>query len=164
MTVTFKLNGKPRQSTWLPDMPLLWVLARRSRSQGTKFGCGVSQCGACTVHVRGVATRSCQRRVSDVQGLRSPRSRGLSLRDATGQRAWEELDVPQCGYVQAGQIMSASALLPRTLSHRRGDRHGNGPQHLPLRDLSAQPPSVPSRGRHAGGRQLLAATSTEPLG
>ena len=114
MTVTFKLNGKATTVDVAPDMPLLWVLRDVLDLKGTKFGCGVSQCGACTVHVRGVATRSCQLAVSDVQGAEITTIEGLSPNGTHPvQRAWEELDVPQCGYCQAGQIMTASALLAK---------------------------------------------------
>lgn len=114
MTVTFKLNGKATTVDVAPDMPLLWVLRDVLDLKGTKFGCGVSQCGACTVHVRGVATRSCQLAVSDVQGADITTIEGLSPNGTHPvQRAWEELDVPQCGYCQAGQIMTASALLAK---------------------------------------------------
>lgn len=114
MTVTFKLNGKATSVDVAPDMPLLWVLRDVLDLKGTKYGCGVSQCGACTVHVRGVATRSCQLAVSDVQGADITTIEGLSPNGTHPvQRAWEELDVPQCGYCQAGQIMTASALLAK---------------------------------------------------
>jgi isoquinoline 1-oxidoreductase alpha subunit len=93
-------------------MPLLWVLRDVLDMKGTKYGCGIAQCGACTVHVDGNPTRSCQRRVASVAGMSVTTIEGLSA-DGTHpvQRAWEEIDVPQCGYCQAGQIMSAAALL-----------------------------------------------------
>jgi isoquinoline 1-oxidoreductase alpha subunit len=112
MPVTFKVNGKSRTVDVPADMPLLWVLRDVLDLKGTKFGCGVAQCGACTVHVNGTAVRSCQRRASTVAGAEVTTIEGLSP-DGTHalQRAWEELDVPQCGYCQAGQLMSAAALL-----------------------------------------------------
>jgi len=114
MTVTFKLNGKATTVDVAPDMPLLWVLRDVLDLKGTKYGCGVGQCGACTVHIRGVATRSCQLAVSDAQGAEITTIEGLSPNGTHPvQRAWEELDVPQCGYCQAGQIMTASALLAK---------------------------------------------------
>jgi len=114
MTVTFKLNGKATTVDVAPDMPLLWVLRDVLDLKGTKYGCGVGQCGACTVHIRGVATRSCQLAVSDAQGAEIITIEGLSPNGTHPvQRAWEELDVPQCGYCQAGQIMTASALLAK---------------------------------------------------
>jgi isoquinoline 1-oxidoreductase subunit alpha len=114
MKVSFKLNGKATTVDVVPDMPLLWVLRDVLDMKGTKYGCGVSQCGACTVHVRGVATRSCQLAISDVQGAEITTIEGLSPNGTHPvQRAWEELDVPQCGYCQAGQIMTVSALLAK---------------------------------------------------
>ncbi|MGH7459464.1 MAG: (2Fe-2S)-binding protein [Longimicrobiales bacterium] len=115
MTVTFTVNGKPTTVDVPAEMPLLWVLRDVLDLKGTKFGCGVAQCGACTVHVKGAATRSCITPVSAVQGAEVMTVEGLSP-DASHalQRAWLELDVPQCGYCQAGQLMSAAALLART--------------------------------------------------
>lgn len=114
MTVTFKVNGQSRTVDVPGDMPLLWVLRDVLDLKGTKFGCGVAQCGACTVHINGTATRSCVRPISSVTGTEVVTIEGLSP-DASHalQRAWEELDVPQCGYCQAGQLMSAAALLRR---------------------------------------------------
>ena len=114
MKVSFELNGKATSVDVVPDMPLLWVLRDALDMKGTKYGCGVSQCGACTVHVGGVATRSCQVKASDTQGAKITTIEGLSPNGVHAvQRAWEELDVPQCGYCQAGQIMSAVALLTK---------------------------------------------------
>jgi isoquinoline 1-oxidoreductase subunit alpha len=115
MSVTFKVNGKSATVDVPGDTPLLWVLRDNLDLKGTKYGCGISQCGACTVHVNGVARRSCRMAVSAVSGTEVTTIEGLSP-DGTHplQRAWEELDVPQCGYCQAGQIMSAAALLART--------------------------------------------------
>ena len=115
MSVTFKVNGQSRTVDVPADMPLLWVLRDVLDLKGTKFGCGAAQCGACTVHVGGNAARSCVMPVSAVQGANVTTVEGLSP-DGTHalQRAWEELDVPQCGYCQAGQLMSAAALLAKT--------------------------------------------------
>ena len=112
MAISFKVNGKPTSVDVPDEMPLLWVLRDVLDLKGTKFGCGVAQCGACTVQVNGTPIRSCQRRVSTVAGMNVTTIEGLSP-DGTHplQRAWEELDVPQCGYCQAGQLMSAAALL-----------------------------------------------------
>lgn len=114
MTVTFKVNGQSKAVDVAGDMPLLWVLRDALDLKGTKFGCGIAQCGACTVHVNGMPSRSCRRAVSTVAGAEITTIEGLSP-DGTHplQRAWEELDVPQCGYCQAGQLMSAAALLRR---------------------------------------------------
>jgi isoquinoline 1-oxidoreductase alpha subunit len=112
MAVTFKVNGQSRTVDVPADMPLLWVLRDVLELKGTKFGCGIAQCGACTVHIDGKATRSCTRRVSTVNGLEVTTIEGLSPDGSHPvQRAWEDLDVPQCGYCQAGQLMSAAALL-----------------------------------------------------
>jgi isoquinoline 1-oxidoreductase alpha subunit len=114
MPYTFRVNGKSTTVDVPADMPLLWVLRDVLDLKGTKFGCGIAQCGACTVHVNGTPTRSCTRQVSRVQGADITTIEGLSPEGTHAlQRAWEELDVPQCGYCQAGQIMSAAALLKR---------------------------------------------------
>ena len=114
MTVTFKVNGKQATVDVADDTPLLWVLRDVLDLKGTKFGCGVAQCGACTVHLNGTPIRSCQRRASTLQGVEVTTIEGLSPDGSHAlQKAWEELDVPQCGYCQAGQLMSASALLAR---------------------------------------------------
>jgi len=114
MNVSFKLNGQPKTVDVPDDMPLLWVLRDMLDLKGTKFGCGIAQCGACTVHINGTPTRSCNRPMSRVQGTEVTTIEGLSP-DGTHplQLAWQEIDVPQCGYCQAGQIMSAAALLRR---------------------------------------------------
>ena len=112
MPVTFRVNGQSRTVDVPSDMPLLWVLRDVLDLKGTKFGCGVAQCGACTVHVNGAVSRSCQVPIGTIAGKEVTTIEGLSP-DGTHplQRAWEDLDVPQCGYCQAGQIMSAAALL-----------------------------------------------------
>ena len=111
MTYTLNVNGKSQMVDVPADMPLLWALRDVLNLKGTKFGCGIGQCGACTVNIGGRAIRSCQVPVSKVNGAVTT-IEGLS---ADGnhplQRAWEEIDVPQCGYCQAGQIMTAAALL-----------------------------------------------------
>ena len=116
MRITFRLNGKSTTvEAAAGETPLLWVLRDMLDLKGAKFGCGVGQCGACTVHVNGTPIRSCIWPISATAGANVLTIEGLS---ATGthplQRAWEELDVPQCGYCQAGQIMSAAALLAKT--------------------------------------------------
>jgi isoquinoline 1-oxidoreductase alpha subunit len=115
MPFTFTVNGKSATVDVPADMPLLWVLRDVLDLKGTKFGCGVAQCGACTVHVKGVPTRSCQVPASSAAGLEITTIEGLSP-DGTHplQLAWQEIDVPQCGYCQAGQLMSAAALLKKT--------------------------------------------------
>jgi isoquinoline 1-oxidoreductase alpha subunit len=115
MAVTFTVNGRSVTVDVPADMPLLWVLRDELDLKGTKFGCGMAQCGACTVHLNGAATRSCVTPVSSVQGAQVTTVEGLSPDGVHAlQRAWEELDVPQCGYCQAGQLMSAAGLLART--------------------------------------------------
>ncbi len=115
MTVTFHVNGKRTTVDVAPDMPLLWVLRDVLDLKGTKFGCGAAQCGACTVHLNGAPVRSCSLPVSMARDARITTIEGLSSDGSHPlQRAWEELDVPQCGYCQAGQLMSAAALLAKT--------------------------------------------------
>jgi isoquinoline 1-oxidoreductase alpha subunit len=109
---TLNVNGQTRSVDVPADTPLLWVLRDNLELVGTKFGCGIGQCGACTVHLNGVAVRSCQFPVSTVVGLPITTIEGLSA-DASHplQKAWIDHDVPQCGYCQSGQIMTAAALL-----------------------------------------------------
>ena len=114
MPFTLNVNGKTTTVDVPGDMPLLWVLRDVLDLKGTKFGCGIAQCGACTVHLNGRAVRSCSTPVKaatgaivTIEGLSPDGSHPL-------QRAWQEIDVPQCGYCQAGQIMAATALLRRS--------------------------------------------------
>ncbi len=115
MPVSFTLNGKRTTIDVTPKMPLLWVLRDVLDLKGTKYGCGAGLCGACTVHLDGVAVRSCQIPLEGAAGKRVTTIEGLSV-DGTHpvQRAWEAADVPQCGYCQAGQLMTAAALLAST--------------------------------------------------
>lgn len=113
--VSFRVNGAPRNVEADEDTPLLWVLRDELGLTGTKFGCGVGLCGACTVHVDGEPVRSCQTLASDIEGADITTIEGLQDRTATTvQAVWEELNVVQCGYCQSGQIMSAVALLSET--------------------------------------------------
>jgi isoquinoline 1-oxidoreductase alpha subunit len=115
MKVTFTVNGTSRSVDVPADMPLLWILRDVLDLKGTKYGCGAALCGACTVHVNGSATRSCQVPASAVQGRRVTTIEGLSPDGSHPlQRAWQQLDVPQCGYCQAGQLMQAAELLANT--------------------------------------------------
>ena len=114
MPISFTLNGSPVSVDAPPDMPLLWVLRDLLDLKGTKFGCGIAQCGACTVHVNGRATRSCRTRVETVEGDEVRTIEGLSPDGRHPlQEAWRDIEVPQCGYCQAGQLMAAAALLER---------------------------------------------------
>ncbi|MEP7102732.1 MAG: (2Fe-2S)-binding protein [Burkholderiales bacterium] len=110
---TLNVNGTARQFQAEEDTPLLWVLREQLGLTGTKYGCGIAQCGACTVHIDGVPTRSCVRPASTVEpGAKIVTIEGLSPNGFNAiQKAWAELDVPQCGFCQAGMIMAAAALL-----------------------------------------------------
>lgn len=109
---TLKINGKSVSFKADADTPLLWVLRDELNMVGTKFGCGIAQCGACTVHVDGTAMRSCQLQVSMLDGEEITTIEGLSTEgNHPLQEAWKEVDVPQCGYCQAGQIMTAASFL-----------------------------------------------------
>ncbi len=110
------INGDVREVDVSPDMPLLWVLRDELHMTGTKFGCGIAACGACTVHVDGVATRSCQALAGDLEGAEITTIEGLGNPDALHavQAAWIEHQVAQCGYCQSGQIMQAASLLSET--------------------------------------------------
>jgi isoquinoline 1-oxidoreductase alpha subunit len=111
---TINVNGKPQKVDVAADTPLLWVLRDNLRLVGTKFGCGIGSCGACTIHLNGVATRACLTPVSSVGTSKVTTIEGLSEKgDHPLQLAWDEVDVPQCGYCQAGQIMTAAALLKK---------------------------------------------------
>lgn len=110
--ITLHVNGRSRSVDVAADTPLLWVLRDHLQLVGTKYGCGVGQCGACTVHIDGTAARACLTRAAAVGAQRVTTIEGLDAQAAHPlQRAWCELDVAQCGYCQAGQIMSAAALL-----------------------------------------------------
>jgi isoquinoline 1-oxidoreductase alpha subunit len=111
-TYSLKINGKNVTADVAEDTPLLWVLRDHLDMVGTKYGCGIAQCGACTVHLNGNATRSCVLPISAVVDMEITTIEGLSEDGSHPvQQAWDELDVPQCGYCQAGQMMTASALL-----------------------------------------------------
>jgi isoquinoline 1-oxidoreductase alpha subunit len=113
--ITLRVNGEAHSFDGDPSMPVLWYLRDVLGLTGTKFGCGVAACGACTIHLDGDATRSCQTQMSDANGKSITTIEGL---DSEGnhplQKAWRALNVPQCGYCQAGQIMQAAALLKQT--------------------------------------------------
>lgn len=113
--ITLTINGKPQRYDGDPEMPLLWLLRDELNLKGTKFGCGMGLCGACTVHINGEPARSCVTKASDASGKRITTIEGISLDGGHPvQAAWAALDVPQCGYCQAGQMMTACALLAKT--------------------------------------------------
>ncbi len=129
-TYKLKINGVSQEIEATSDMPLLWALRDDLDMVGTKFGCGIGQCGACTVHVDGNATRSCQLQVSQLEGKEITTIEGLSEDGSHPvQQAWKEVDVPQCGYCQSGQIMTASAFLEKNANPSREEirsaMHGN---------------------------------------
>ncbi len=110
--VAISVNGKTVEVTAEPDTPLLWVIREHLKLSGTKFGCGIAQCGACTVHLDGEAVRSCQTPLSDAAGKKVTTIEGLSEDSSHPlQKAWVAEQVPQCGYCQSGQIMQAATLL-----------------------------------------------------
>jgi isoquinoline 1-oxidoreductase alpha subunit len=110
--IQLTVNGKPEKLDVSPEMPLLWALRDTLELTGTKFGCGVAQCGACVVHLDGEAVRSCVTKMSRAEGKNIVTIEGLSKNnDHPVQKAWQEIDVPQCGYCHSGQIMSAAVLL-----------------------------------------------------
>ena len=111
--ITFNLNGRSQSVNVPNDMPLLWVLRDTLGMTGTKFGCGMALCGACTVHVNGAPTRSCSTTAASVAGKNVTTIEGLGGQHPV-QKAWVEMDVPQCGYCQSGQIMTAAALVAKT--------------------------------------------------
>jgi aerobic-type carbon monoxide dehydrogenase small subunit (CoxS/CutS family) len=122
MAIKLTINGRPQDVDAPPDTPLLWVLRDELDLKGTKFGCGMSLCGACTVHLDGEPVRSCQLPISSVAGKKVTTIEGLSTDGSHPlQKAWHELDVPQCGYCQAGQIMTAAALLRRNPNPKDAD-------------------------------------------
>ena len=137
MPFTLNVNGKTTTVDVPGDMPLLWVLRDVMNLKGTKFGCGIGQCGACTVHLAGAPSAPVRRQYRRRPVQRSRPSKGCRQTARIPlQQAWQEIDVPQCGYCQAGQIMSAAALLATHAdADRRADQHRDDRQPLPLRHL-----------------------------
>jgi isoquinoline 1-oxidoreductase alpha subunit len=122
MAITLNINGKDVSIDADPQMPLLWAIREKAGLNGTKFGCGIAQCGACTVIIDGNATRSCNTPVASAVGRQIRTIEGVSENnDHPVQLAWQDLTVPQCGYCQSGQIMSAVALLERTPNPSDGE-------------------------------------------
>ena len=120
MKISFRLNGKRTSVDVAPDTPLLWVVRDTLGMTGTKFGCGKALCGACTVHLNGMAVRSCQTQIGSVAGQKVTTIEGLGGNHKV-QRAWMALDVPQCGYCQSGQMMNAAAFLDSNPSPTDGE-------------------------------------------
>lgn len=113
--IRLNINGEDREIDVEADTPLLWVLRDELGMTGTKYGCGIAACGACTVHLDGMAVRSCQTMASDAEGMAIVTIEGVDGKAAQAvQTAWRELEVPQCGYCQSGQILAATALLAET--------------------------------------------------
>ena len=122
MTIKLNINGEERALDVDDDMPLLWALRDVVGLTGTKFGCGLAQCGACTVHLDGMPVRSCQTPVADAVDAKITTIEGIGGRVAeTVQTVWADLDVPQCGYCQSGQVMAAVALLTENAKPSDGD-------------------------------------------
>ncbi len=145
-------------STSIPSTPLLWVIREQVGLTGTKYGCGVAQCGACTVHVDGAAIRSCVMPVAAVEGKKITTIEGLAAGGTLHkvQQAWLEHEVPQCGYCQSGMIMAVAALLQdEAEAHRRRHRRGHH-QHLPLRHVPAGARGHPRRGEGMRGSAMIA--------
>ena len=115
VVIEFDLNGAPASSDSEPDTPLLWVVRDELKLKGTKFGCGIAMCGVCTIHIDGVATRSCITPISSVAGKSVTTIEGLATDAGKAlQKAWVDEQVPQCGYCQSGQIMQAAGFLENT--------------------------------------------------
>ena len=151
MATNFTVNGKAASTDAPPTTPLLWVIREGLKLTGTKFGCGTGLCGACMVHIDGKRAFSCQTQVSEVAGKSVTTIEGLSPDSSHPlQKAWLAEHVPQCGYCQSGQIMSAADLLkPKAEADPRRDCRAHEHQHLPLRHLSAH--RARDRARRAGG-------------
>ena len=140
MAITLTVNGQPRTLDVEPDMPLLWAVRETLGLTGTKFGCGIAACGACTVHLNGRAVRSCTLPVSSADGGSVTTIEGLAGGDTLNavQQAWVTHQVPQCGYCQSGMIMAVTALLAE---HPQPDRSGDRRRHhqyLPMRHVRAR--------------------------
>ena len=169
MAFTLTINGKTTTVDVSGDMPLLWVIRDVVNLKGTKFGCGIGQCGACTVHLRGRAVRSCQTPVSMAAGAAITTIEGLSPDGSHPlQIAWQEIDVPQCGYCQAGQLMSAAALLQTTPKPTDADidRAMNGNlcrcgTYLRVRQAIHRAAALPARTTETARARASQATSAQ---
>ena len=165
MAYSLVVNGQTHTVDAPAEMPLLWVLRDSLHMKGTKFGCGIGQCGACTVQLDGAAVRSCQTPISTVGAKKVTTIEGLSADGSHPlQKAWQELDVPQCGYCQAGQLMTAAALLTKIANaDRRANRHGDERQRLPMRHLLADQRSHSPRGQRRAEGVAMNNTNTAQL-
>ena len=153
MKAELRVNGEPRAIEADGDTPLPWVLRDHLRMTGTKFGCGIGQCGACTVHTNGVATRSCLVPFASTIGTSIKTIDGLSRNGTqTLQRAWLEDNVPQCGYCQSGMLMAAAALLHQHDSPTDQQINSSTDQHLSVRHVSTRSRSHPQRSRQDARR------------
>ena len=154
--IALSINGKSYSVDVESDTPLLWVIRDTVGLTGTKYGCGIAQCGACTVHINGVATRSCQVPVGSVGAKQITTIEALAQNGKLHpvQQAWLDLDVPQCGYCQSGMMMAAASLLKHEPeADRRRYRRGDD-QHLPLRNLPTHSRRDPrGRGHSVRGTQ-----------
>ncbi len=145
--INLNVNGRAQSVDVEPEMPLLWVLRDVLDLPGTKYGCGISQCGACTVHVDGAPVRSCVTPVSTVAGKKVVTIEGLGAKGLNKiQQAWVEHEVPQCGYCQTGMIMAASALLAKN------PKPAANSSRPPPRSAAASPSSFPSPPRRSRSR------------
>ena len=155
---TLTINGRQVSVDAAKDTPLLWVIRDQLQMTGTKFGCGAGLCGACTVHLDGVAVRSCQTPVGEAAGKKITTIEGLSEHgDHPLQKAWIAEQVPQCGYCQSGQIMQAASLLSQNPAPTpRRNRRGHERQSLPLHDLSAHREGDRTRRHRSARRQRSA--------
>ena len=151
MAINFTVNGQPQSVDVDPSTPLLWVLRDHLGMTGTKFGCGIAQCGACTVHIDGIAARSCQVPAEAIGGADVTTIEGLSADSSHPlQQLWVEMNVPQCGYCQSGMLMAAAALLKQIPNPSDEDINQYVDNICPLRHLSARAGGDPSRRRRKG--------------
>ena len=158
--IELRVNGVARKFDGDPDMPLLWYLRDELDLTGSKFGCGMGLCGACTVHVNGAAVRGCVTSLQNAAGKDITTIEGLSKGTRHPlQKAWKENNVPQCGYCQSGQIMQARAVEAKTQTDRPGYRRGHGGQYLPLRHLSAHS----RRDQGCGGGERMKSRKRVPV-
>jgi len=150
--INLTINGQEKAVEVDPATPILWVVRENLEMNGTKFGCGIAQCGACTVHLDGQPVRSCSTPISQAEGKSIPKLEGIADEEGTlskVQQAWIDVQVPQCGYCQSGQLMSATVLLTTTPSPTDAtDRRGYGRKRLSLRHVWPDSSSHQDRRGH----------------